>query len=611
MKIRLTPILLILWLALVWACQPEEFISINKWEKLTLSFEGLATSEGAAENPFTDYRLMVHFTNGTKSYDVPGFYAADGNAAETSATQGNIWQVRFRPDMEGEWNYQVSFRKGDQIAISDDPEAGEAVAFDGESGSFVVNPIPEDAKGFHALGKLQYVNQRYLQFAETGDYYIKGGADSPENFLGYADFDSTYVIGQPVERSGEAKPQKQLHRYQPHLQDWQEGDPSWQDGKGKSMIGALNYLADKGMNSVYFLTMNIEGDGKDVWPYTHHEERKRFDVSKLDQWEIIFDHMDNLGLMLHVVTQETENELLLDNGDTGPERKLYYRELIARFGHHLAVTWNMGEENGPANFTPNAQNTQQQKDMVEYMKTHDPYQNFVVIHTHANPKHRYELFEKLLGFEYLDGPSIQIGNRMSAHSETKAWLHKSDSAGKQWVVNIDEIGPAHQGVDPDSKANNNQDSVRHYVLWGNLMAGGGGVEWYFGYRNPHNDLNLENWRSRDQVWDFTRHALDFFQNHLDFDQMENHDEMLSGEGYVFGQSGQKIAIYLPRANQAGLVNLAGEGDFQVQWYNPRQGGELMDGSITNVSGKGETALGLPPADPEKDWVALLTASANL
>ena len=38
-------------------------------------------------------------------------------------------------------------------------------------------------------------------------------------------------------------------------------------------------------------------------------------------------------------------------------------------------------------------------------------------------------------------------------------------------------------------------------LWGNLMAGGAGVEWYFGYTFPHNDLNCENWRNRDHMWD--------------------------------------------------------------------------------------------------------------
>ncbi|MEZ5397229.1 MAG: hypothetical protein R2724_31240 [Bryobacterales bacterium] len=34
-----------------------------------------------------------------------------------------------------------------------------------------------------------------------------------------------------------------IHHYEPHVQDWKPGDPTWQGGKGKGIIGALNYLA--------------------------------------------------------------------------------------------------------------------------------------------------------------------------------------------------------------------------------------------------------------------------------------------------------------------------------------------------------------------------------
>ncbi len=52
--------------------------------------------------------------------------------------------------------------------------------------------------------------------------------------------------------------------------------------------------------------------------------------------------------------------------------------------------------------------------------------------------------------------------------------------------------------------------IRKYCLWGNLMAGGAGVEYYFGYQLPEHDLNLEDFRSRDKSWDYCRIALDFF-----------------------------------------------------------------------------------------------------
>ena len=47
------------------------------------------------------------------------------------------------------------------------------------------------------------------------------------------------------------------------------------------------------------------GDGDDVWPWSQKTLRDRYDCSKLDQWEVVFTHMDELGLAMHVVTQET------------------------------------------------------------------------------------------------------------------------------------------------------------------------------------------------------------------------------------------------------------------------------------------------------------------
>ena len=585
------------------ACKFQLPLEAQKWDKVVISFEGPATSEDAEMNPFTDYRLNVTFSHRNKSYVIPGYYAADGNAAESGTTSGNVWRVVFRPDEIGEWTYQASFRTGENIAVNPATDAGEPVAFDGAKGKISVKRGLASLPDLRTRGRLKYNETRYLQFAETGEYFLKGGADSPENLLGYADFDGTYKGASPESRDGEAINTDKLHKYEPHLQDWKTGDPVWQGGKGKALIGAMNYLASKGMNSVYFLTMNIDGDGKDVWPYTDYDERYRFDCSKLDQWEIVFDHMEKLGLMLHIVTQETENELLLDNGDTGPQRKLYYRELIARFGHHLAITWNMGEENGPADFTPNAQSVQQQKDMVKYMKENDPYQNYVVIHTHAAPQPRYEIFDQLLGFQYLDGPSLQLGNYRTTHAETLHWTKASQEAGKPWVVCIDEIGPHWRGVDPDDREDNNQDTIRAEVLWGNLMAGGSGAEWYFGYMNHNNDLSCEDWRSRDRMWDYTRHGIEFFQKYIPFQDMEPADGLVSKGNYCFAKAGEIYLVYLPFGGASELDLSAAEGTFSVSLYDPRNGGELK--MTDPVEGGGIVILRAEAEQPEKDWAIVL------
>ena len=277
---------------------------LKKWHTITLLFDGVNTNEQAVSNPFYDYRLNVTFTKGLKTYVVPGHYAADGNAAETSDSTGNKWRVYFSPDEAGTWNYSVSFRTASAIAIDDNVNAGTAVVpLNGEVGSFVIAATDKTGRDFRGKGRLDYVGEHYLQFSETGEYFLKGGADSPENFLAYYEFDQTKDLG------GKPTPglTNGLHQYANHAQHWNSG-PSWQSGKGKSIIGALNYLASHDINSVYFLTYNIDGgDGMDTWIWTDENERHRFDISKLDQWEIVFSHMDKLGIQLHVITQETEN----------------------------------------------------------------------------------------------------------------------------------------------------------------------------------------------------------------------------------------------------------------------------------------------------------------
>ncbi len=563
---------------------------MKKWHKVTLTFTGPDTSEKAQPNPFLDYRLNVMFRKGKKQYIVPGYYAADGNAGQTSATAGNKWRVHFVPDEIGQWSYTASFRTGKNIALSNIP--GSATSFDGAYGSFNISTTDKKDRDHRGKGMLRYVGKRYLLFAETGEFFLKGGADSPENFLGYADFDNTYDSGE-LKRSGEAAGAKFIHHYKPHIKDWKPGDPTWKNGKGKGMIGALNYLASKGMNSVYFIPYNIDGgDGKDVWPWIEPDEKFRFDCSKLDQWEIVFSHMDKLGLMLHIITQEQENDQGLDGGELGPHRRLYYRELIARFGHHLALVWNLGEEN--------TNTYAQRKDFCRYIKELDPYDHPIVCHTFPG---RYdEVYTPLLGYRYFDGPSLQTND---THKQTIIWLDRSASTNRKWFVCLDEIGPAHTGVKPD-KDDPEHDEVRKKHLWGHLMAGGAGVEWYFGYKFAHNDLNCEDWRSRENMWDQTRYALEFFRKNLPFTQMIHNDELTTArEDYCFAEPGRVYAIYLPSGGTTKL-NLANyTSSFSVQWYNPRSGGKLQDGSIKEIAGPGLVAIGQPPKDSDKDWAVLI------
>ncbi|CAH0999509.1 hypothetical protein LEM8419_00809 [Neolewinella maritima] len=586
---------LLLCLALTTCRTPIEVLlpEVAKWQKMTLSFPGPSTSEQASVNPFTDYRLDVTFTNGTYSVTVPAFYAADGRAAYTGATQGSTWQVRFRPDREGEWSYTGELVRGKNAYLGAD--AGAENVLERYTGGFYAGPARAGE-----TGRLIRDHPRYLRWAESGDYFLKTGVDSPENLLGYADFDGTYRHSDDF-REGESRADS-LHTYTAHLTDHRTGDPAW-NGKGKGLIGGISYLQSAGVNSIYFLTMNINGDGKDVWPYTSHDDFSRFDVSKLDQWEIVFDHADSLGMMLHFVLNETENETLLDGGDTGPQRRLYFRELVARFGHHRAVTWNLGEENGPNDWSDTAQDTDQQRAVVEWFADHDPFHNYVVLHTHPGEEALAEIYRPLLGEADLDGLSLQLGNPYHANAVTADWLARSSRAGAPWIITLDETGPWWRGLDPDAAMPNNQDSLRSLALWGNLLAGGAGVEWYFGARSPHNDLNLEDWRSRDRAYHWSAHARTFFETHLPYWDMQGHNELSQGEQqYCFAKPGEVYVVLTPFGQPATLDLRGAEGEFSVRWYSPAQGGELVDKGERVRASDGRVRL-VPPG--EGDWVALV------
>ena len=219
------------------SCTPASQVKITgdlkTWHTITLTFTGPASSEYDTINPFTDYRLDVEFSNDRQKIIVPGYFAADGNAAMTSARSGNKWRVHFCPPADGNWNYKVKFLRGKNIAISDDTGKAEKCFMDGNSGSFSVGKTDKTAPDFRAKGRLRYVGTHYLKHEGNGEIFLKGGADSPENFLGYKEFDGTYYGGSNQVRSGEAAPNSGLHKYEPHISDWRSGDPEWKNGRGK------------------------------------------------------------------------------------------------------------------------------------------------------------------------------------------------------------------------------------------------------------------------------------------------------------------------------------------------------------------------------------------
>ncbi len=569
---------------------------LKKWHKVTLVFEGPETSEQAKENPFLNYGLNVTFvhTGTQEKYTVPGYFAGDGDAGNTGAESGNVWKVHFTPPETGEWSYTVDFKKGKWAAVRTSEKIKSAEFMDGETGTLTIGSTDKSGRDFRGKGMLNYVGGRYLKF-QNGEYFLKCGSDAPENFLAYDQFDGSF--------QNDGHKDDLVKTWEAHRQDWNEGDPMWKDGKGKEIVGAINYLASKGMNAFSFLTMNIAGDDQNVFPYVDYDTWDRFDVSKLDQWEILFEHADKLGMFLHFKTLEFENQGLLDNGGTGLYTKLYYRELIARFGHHLALNWNLAEETGDWTETPPTfpLDVAERIRLAEYVSEIDPYNHHIVIHNG-------NWYDGIYGPNTkFTGASLQTNKKdfSRVHSQTLKVLEEAKIAGKIWAVAVDEPGDAQHSLITDEE-NPEHNNARKNGLWGAMMAGAWGTEWYFGYKHPHSDLSCQDYRSRDLFWDQGKICLDFFNNNkIPVWEMDSDDSLISSDGdYVLVKPGELYVVYLKNGGESTLNMGNFSGEYDVSWYNPRKGGELQKGKVMSISGSGKQSLGLPPIKKErdKDWV---------
>ena len=568
------------------------------WHPITITFEGPQAAESDnSPNPFLDYRLQVVFSGpDSQLFVVPGFFDGDGQGG----SNGNCWRVRFAPNVPGKWGYKGSFRQGSNVAIDLALDAGKPLNLEKLDGQFTVASVNSTAAGFLKWGRLEYVGRHYLKFHD-GPYWLRGGTDEPENLLAYAGFTHT--------------PPK--HSFADHEADWREGDPDWGSGRGRALIGALNYLADHHVNSVYFLTMNIGGDGKDVWPWSGSINPKgspdndnlHFDVAKLDQWNTAFQHAQRRGIFLHVVFNEAEeaNKRELDDGELGPERKLYYREMIARFGHHLALEWNICEEYN-LNFDLGEDRV---RAFADFIRALDPYDHPITVHSAGDPL-------KELRFTFGDSrfslTSVQL-NQRPIHEFTEAIRAATCEAGRPLPVSLDEFtldrGQRASHIPVDEAAGHRREKI-----WPTYFSGGM-IEIIL-----DDLLRTDSFKKgqREEIWRYLWFARRFMEENLRFWEMEPADELAAGGGtiavgvgngdsvplgpQVLAKRGRVYAIYLPIAMPTITLDLTEmKGAGRQRWYNPRTG-ELFAKS-RDVSGGAIHTIGQPPGEADADWVVLI------
>ncbi|MEM9066000.1 MAG: GC-type dockerin domain-anchored protein [Planctomycetota bacterium] len=585
-------------------------------QPVTIDFTGTEIFDelDTMPSPFLDRRLQVIFTAPSGAmFDVPGYFFGNGldvaAAPPTLTGTGSAWRVRFTPTEPGMWTWQASFTGGGDVAI-DRTAIGIPLDFDGASGSFDVDPIDPSAPGFFAKGKLLHNDTHYLTFT-NGDRYIKGGVDSPENWLGYSGFDNTFDGG-----GADVNTPDDLHAFPTHIMDWNPGDPDWdspdtpQPNDGRGIIGAINYLASTGVNSIYFLPMNIGGDAQDTWPYGDpaidgggniNNNNFAFDITKLAQWEIVFNHAQAKGLLLHFVLNEAEapNKQELDDATLGPERRLFYREMIARFGYLPAIQWNISEEYN-LNLNLGAATV---LEFAAELKAVDPYSTPVAVHNAGSAQPTGAL-EPFIGQADIDLPSIQQARKTNGWGEVvENWRNATAAAGKPLPVMVDEPGS------PTRDFGDDFDQFRKQVIWPILASGGGG-EWFINNR----DQSLEDFREFDKIWRETGHAVRFFESNVPFWLMAPADSLVSGASAaeagsldgveVLARSGFEYVIYYPDASDTGTLDLTGVmGTATARWYNPRSG--AFEAGSSPLSGGSNVSLPAAPSPASDDWTLLV------
>jgi hypothetical protein len=356
--------------------------------------------------------------------------------------------------------------------------------------------------------------------------------------------------------------------------------------------------------------MNIGGDSKDTSPYVSvaswggstSNDNKHFDISKLRQWQAAFSHAQSKGISLHFVFNEANeaNKKELDGATLGVERKLFYREMVARYGHHLALQWNLCEEYDLE--YPLSPDTV--KAFAGYIQQLDPYDHPITVLNVGDPVGDASRgWTPFLGDNRFSTTSLQIrrttpDSPFSAHVEQ--WRAMTTSSGRPIPISLDEYCGECTTISAGEKRK---------ILWA-IYLSGGQLEWFA----PGLDRTMEDFRPPyDELLTYTRYARSFMEENLPFWEMAPQDGLLSGEsgessayggGQVFAKQGQLYAVYLPNATSTGTLDLSGvSGSLQKSWYNPRTG--TFEGATQTISGGAKRSLGAPPSSASSDWVVLV------
>jgi hypothetical protein len=94
--------------------------------------------------------------------------------------------------------------------------------------------------------------------------------------------------------------------------------------------------------------------------------------------------------------------------------------------------------------------------------------------------------------------------------------------------------------------------------------------------------------------------------------MEPRGDLITSENvsYCLAKENEIYAIYVEANAHKIKLNLGNiHKIYSVQWFDPRNGGKLQNGSITTITADGLKSLGFPPSKNKKDWLLLIRSKS--
>lgn len=85
----------------------------------------------------------------------------------------------------------------------------------------------------------------------------------------------------------------------------------------------------------------------------------------------------------------------------------------------------------------------------------------------------------------------------------------------------------------------------------------------------------------------------------------SHQLSARDDDYCLALEGETYIVYVPDDTAKNILRINAEQELSVTWFNPREGGDTIPGVVTKIS-PNEVGFGVPPADSEKDWVAVIS-----